>query len=56
MIRNKIISAVFYATSSGKMPVREWLLSLDKQDRIEIGGDIANVEYNWAQILSSPKY
>ncbi|MBK5101697.1 MAG: type II toxin-antitoxin system RelE/ParE family toxin [Desulfobacteraceae bacterium] len=29
------------------MPVREWLLSLDKQDRIEIGGDIANAEYNW---------
>jgi len=47
MVRNKIISAIFYATSSGKMPVREWLLSLDKQDRIEIGGDIANVEYNW---------
>jgi phage-related protein len=29
------------------MPVREWLLSLDKQDRIEIGGDIAYAEYNW---------
>jgi phage-related protein len=29
------------------MQVREWLPSLGKQDRIEIGGDIANVEYNW---------
>ena len=29
------------------MPVREWLLSLAKEDRIEIGGDIANVEYHW---------
>ncbi len=47
MIRHKIIRANFYATASGKMPVREWLLSLDKQDRIEIGGDIANAEYNW---------
>lgn len=29
------------------MPVREWLLSLSREDRIEIGGDIANVEYHW---------
>lgn len=42
-----MIKANFYATSSGKMPVREWLLSLNKRDRIDIGGDIANVEYNW---------
>jgi len=47
MERRKVIKANFYATSSGKMPVREWLLTLDKRDRIEIGGDIANVEYNW---------
>jgi phage-related protein len=42
-----VLEAKFYATPSGKMPVREWLLSLDRKDRIEIGGDIANVEYNW---------
>ena len=47
MDRHKVISARFYATSSGRMPVREWLLSLAKEDRIEIGGDIANVEYHW---------
>jgi len=47
MVRYKIIRANFYATSSGKMPVREWLLSLDKHDKIEIGGDIANAKYNW---------
>jgi len=29
------------------MPVREWLLSFAKEDRIEIGGDIANIEYHW---------
>ncbi|MGM0760813.1 MAG: type II toxin-antitoxin system RelE/ParE family toxin [Thermodesulfobacteriota bacterium] len=29
------------------MPLRGWLLSLSKQDRIEIGSDIANIEYNW---------
>ncbi len=47
MDRHKVISARFYATSTGRMPVREWLLSLPKEDRIEIGGDIANVEYHW---------
>jgi antitoxin HicB len=36
--KRKTISAHFYKTSSGKMPVREWLLSLPKDDRIEIGG------------------
>lgn len=47
MGRQKVLRASFYATSSGRMPVREWLLSLAKRDRIEIGGDIANVEYHW---------
>jgi len=27
--------------------VREWLLSLIKEDRLEVGSDIANIEYNW---------
>jgi phage-related protein len=47
MDTQKVVRANFYVSSSGKMPVREWLLSLDKQGRIEIGGDIANVEYHW---------
>ena len=47
MPRQKVLTARFYATHSGSMPVRNWLLSLGKQDRIEIGSDIANVEYNW---------
>lgn len=42
-----MLTARFYATSSGSMPVREWLLSLSKQDKIEIGSDIANIEFNW---------
>lgn len=47
MPRQKVLTARFYATSSGAMPVREWLLSLSKKDRIEVGSDIANIEYNW---------
>jgi phage-related protein len=28
-------------------PVREWILSLSKEDRREIGGDIQKVEFGW---------
>lgn len=42
----KIIS-LFYTTSIGNKPVREWLLSLDKEDRKVIGDDIKAVEYGW---------
>ncbi len=47
MPRQKVLTARFYATSTGSMPVREWLLSLIKEDRLEVGSDIANIEYNW---------
>ena len=47
MVRSKILTAKFYAADSGAMPVRDWLLSLTQKDRIEIGSDIANIEYNW---------
>jgi len=47
MTRPKVLAANFYATTTGTMPVREWLLGLSKEDRIEIGSDIANIEYNW---------
>ena len=40
----KIIS-LFYTTSTGNKPVREWLLSLDKEDRKIVGDDIKAVEY-----------
>ena len=41
------LTAVFYATSSGNEPVREWLKSLTKEDRRAIGEDIAYVQYKW---------
>lgn len=41
------LNAVFYATSSGNEPVREWLKGLPKQDRRAIGEDIAYVQYKW---------
>lgn len=41
------LNAVFYATSSGNEPVREWLKGMPKQDRRAIGEDIAYVQYKW---------
>lgn len=43
----KKIPAVFYQLASGKEPVKEWLYTLSKDDRKNIGEDIATVEYGW---------
>ncbi|MDQ3027548.1 MAG: type II toxin-antitoxin system RelE/ParE family toxin [Pseudomonadota bacterium] len=41
------LQASFFRTSSGNEPVREWLLSLSKEDRKAVGTDIAYVQYKW---------
>ena len=41
------LDANFFRTSSGNEPVREWLLSLSKEDRKAVGTDIAYVQYKW---------
>lgn len=41
----KKISALFYQLDSGKEPVRDWLLDLDREDRQTIGKDIQKVEF-----------
>jgi len=43
----KILQAAFYATPSGKRPVREWLMELSVEDRKTIGEDIATLEFCW---------
>ena len=45
--RSKKITGRFYATASGRRPVREWLLDLSKSDRCVIGKDIQKVEFGW---------
>lgn len=45
--RSKKITAWFYATASGRRPVREWLLALSKADRRIIGRDVQKVEFGW---------
>ena len=43
----KRVKAVFYESGSGNMPVREWWLSLDREDCRIIGEDIATVEFGY---------
>ncbi len=47
MSMNKKITVLFYRTGAGNEPVREWLLTLDKEDKQTIGVDIKTVEYGW---------
>jgi phage-related protein len=41
------LDANFFRTSLGNEPVREWLLSLSKENRKAVGTDIAYVQYKW---------
>ncbi len=47
ILMSKKINVVFYKTKAGNEPVREWLLSLEKDDRQSVGVDIKTVEYGW---------
>ncbi len=42
-----ILRVIFFRTESGREPVREWLLELDKEDRKAIGEDIKLVQFRW---------
>lgn len=41
------IPLVFYRSESGREPVRDWLRSIDRADRLEIGADLQRVQYRW---------
>ena len=41
----KKIAARFYVSVSSKIPVREWILDCDPDDRRVIGKDIQKVEF-----------
>ena len=45
--RLKRVPAVFYQTTLGAQPVREFIVGLSREDRRIIGNDIATVEYGW---------
>jgi phage-related protein len=41
------IPLVFFRTSSGSEPVREWLKRLDESDRRAIGQDLLRAQWRW---------
>jgi phage-related protein len=43
----KRLPAFFYASASGREPVREWLKGLSVEDRKIVGEDIKDVEFAW---------
>jgi phage-related protein len=45
--RLKEIPVVFYSTSTGVEPVRDWLRGLPDGDRQKIGLDLATVQVGW---------
>jgi phage-related protein len=44
---DKVIKTVFFKSESGKMPVRDWLYKLSKEERKIIGTEIKTVEFGW---------
>jgi phage-related protein len=43
----KPIPLVFWRSSSGREPVRDWLNALPREDRRRLGRDIAKVQFGW---------
>jgi len=43
----KRIDVVFFRTAAGGEPVRDWIKSLEVEDRRAIGQDLQRVEYRW---------
>lgn len=42
-----ILNVHFYASESGREPVREWLKGLSKEDKKRIGEDIKTAQFGW---------
>ena len=47
MERTEPLQVVFYTTTTGHEPVREWLRSLQNAERKQIGEDIKTVQFGW---------
>jgi phage-related protein len=45
--QGKRVPAIFFRTESGGEPLREWLKSMQPEDRKLIGEDIKTVEFGW---------
>jgi phage-related protein len=45
--RQPILNVFFYRTNAGNEPVREWLKSLNREDKRTIGEDIKTAQFGW---------
>ena len=45
--RSKKLPAVFYQTTSGNEPMRDWIKGLSPEDRQLVGRDVQKVEFGW---------
>ncbi|WAC72793.1 type II toxin-antitoxin system RelE/ParE family toxin [Roseateles sp. SL47] len=41
------VPLVFYRSGTGAEPVRDWLKSLDRADRLAVGADLQRVQFRW---------
>ncbi|MEQ1694331.1 MAG: type II toxin-antitoxin system RelE/ParE family toxin [Hyphomicrobiaceae bacterium] len=41
------VPAAFWMTEAGNEPVRDWLRSLDKTERVEIGDHLRTLQFAW---------
>jgi phage-related protein len=41
------VRLVFYRGAGGGEPVREWLLTMTRADRLEVGRDLQRAQYRW---------
>lgn len=47
MTNEPVLRVVFFRTESGREPVREWLMKLDKEDRKVVGEDVKLAQFRW---------
>ena len=47
MNTDPVLSVRFFRTNAGRMPVQQWLRSLDDEDRKTIGEDIRLLQFRW---------
>lgn len=54
VIKRPILDVVFYQTTSGAEPVREWLKELPAHERHANGEDIKAVQFRWPLGMRHP--
>lgn len=45
--RLKKVQAYFFSSETGREPVRDWLMTLEREDRREVGRALMTLEYGW---------